>query len=67
MRRKFDEAIKAQGLLGPEKRKASLAGVAMAKIQQVYRIEQETKDLSAEERQRVRNETALPLLEDLRR
>ena len=37
VRRKFDEAIKAQGLLGPEKRKASLAGVAMAKIQQLYR------------------------------
>jgi hypothetical protein len=50
VRRKFDEAIKAQGLLGPEKRKASLAGAAMAKIQQLYRIERETKSLSPEER-----------------
>jgi transposase len=65
-RRKFDEAIKAQGLLGPEKRKASLAGTAMAMIQQLYRIERETKALSAEERQRVRQERALPLLADIR-
>lgn len=66
VRRKFDEAIKAQGLLGPEKRKASLAGTAMAMIQELYRIERETKALSAEERQRVRQERALPLLEDIR-
>jgi len=48
VRRKFDEAIKAQGLLGPEKRKVSLAGVAMAKIQHLYRIERETKALAPE-------------------
>ena len=34
VRRKFYEAIKAQSLLGPETRKASLAGTAMAIIQQ---------------------------------
>jgi hypothetical protein len=67
VRRKFDEAIKAQGPARPEKRKASLAGVAMAKIQQLYRIERETKALSAEERQRIRQERALPLLDDIRR
>jgi len=66
VRRKFDEAIKAQGLLRSQKRKASLAGVAMAKIQQLYRIERETKVLSAEERQRVRQERAIPLLADIR-
>jgi transposase len=66
VRRKFDEAIKAQHLLGPEKRKASLAGTAMAMIQQLYRIERETKALSAVERQRIRQERALPLLEDIR-
>ncbi len=38
----------------------------MALIQQLYRIERETKDLSAEERQRIRQERALPLLEDIR-
>lgn len=66
VRRTFDEAIKAQGLLGPKKREASLAGVALAKIQQLYRIERETKTLYAEERQRIRQERALPLLEDIR-
>ena len=65
VQRKFDEAIKAQGLLGPEKREASLAGVAMAKIQQLYRIERETKALSAKERQRVRRERAVPMLADI--
>ena len=66
VRRKFDEAIKAQGLLGPAKRKASLAGAAMLMIQQLYRIERETRVLSAEERQRVRQERAKLLLEDIR-
>jgi transposase len=66
VRRKFDEAIKAQGLLSPEKRKASLAGAAMPKIQQRYRIERETTTLSAEERQRVCRERASPLFEDIR-
>lgn len=66
VRRNFDEAIKAQGLLGPEKRKASLAGVAMTKIRELYRIERETKALSSEERQRVRQERAIPLLADIR-
>jgi transposase len=67
VRRKFDEAIKAQGLLGPEKRKASLAGIAMAKIQRLYRIERATRALSVNERQRVRQQRALPLLDELRR
>ena len=66
VRRKFDEAIKAQGLLGPGKRKASLAGTAMAMIQQLYRIERETKSLSPDERQRIRQERAIPLLRDIR-
>ena len=66
VRRKFDEAIKAQGLLGPAKRKASLAGAAMLMIQQLYRIEREAKVLSAEERHRVRQERAMPLLADIR-
>ena len=60
VRRKFDEAIKALGILGFEKRKASLAGVTMARIRSLYRIERETKALSAEEWQRVRQERASP-------
>lgn len=35
-------------------------------IQKLYRIERETKALSAEERQRVRQERALRLLADIR-
>lgn len=66
VRRKFDEALKAQGLLGPAKRKGSLAGVAMARIQQLYRIERETKSLPADERQRVRQARAAPLLDEIR-
>ena len=38
----------------------------MAKIRELYRIERETKALSADERQRVRQERAIPLLEDIR-
>ncbi len=38
----------------------------MAKIRELYRIERETKALSAEERQRIRQERALPLLADIR-
>jgi transposase len=66
VRRKFDEAIKVQGLLGPAKRKGSLAGVAMARIQQLYRIERETKSLPADERQRIRQARAAPLLDEIR-
>lgn len=66
VRRKFDEAIKVQGLLGPEKRKASLASAAMLKIQQLYRIERETRSLSIEERQRIRLRRAKPLLSEIR-
>ncbi|TVQ50569.1 MAG: IS66 family transposase, partial [Gammaproteobacteria bacterium] len=66
VRRKFDEAIKVQGVLAPEKRKGSLAAAAMLKIQQLYRIERETKLLCPEERQRVRQARAAPLLVELR-
>jgi hypothetical protein len=63
VRHRFDEAIKAQGLLGPDKCKAALAGVSMAKIQQLYRIELETKDMLAEKRQRIHQNRTLQLLE----
>ena len=66
VRRKFDEAIKVQGRLTPEKRKGSLAAVAMLKIQQLYRIERETRLLCPKERQRIREARAAPLLDELR-
>jgi transposase len=65
-RRKFDEALKAQQLLSPEKQKNSLAAVALAKIQALYRIEREIKSLLPDERQRIRHLRSKPLLRELR-
>ena len=65
-RRKFDEALKAQQLLSPEKQKKSLAAVALAKIQALYRIERDIKTLPAGERQRIRMLRSKPLLDELR-
>ena len=66
VRRKFDEALKAQAGVTPEKRKASLAAEALWKIQALYRIERETKRLADNERQIVRVNRSLPLLGDFR-
>ncbi|MEM6483477.1 MAG: IS66 family transposase [Pseudomonadota bacterium] len=65
-RRKFDEAIKAQGLLSAEKQKDALGTIAMAKIQQLYRIEREIKSLSHEERHEIRQRRSVPLLNEFR-
>ncbi len=65
-RRKFDEALKAQQLLSPEKQKKSLAAVALAKIQALYRIERDIKTLPPEERRRIRTLRSKPLLDELR-
>lgn len=65
-RRKFDEAIKAQQLLSSEKRKKSLAGIALKKIQALYRIERDIKAMAPEERHRIRDLRSKPLLEELR-
>ena len=37
--RKFDEALKTQSAINPEKRKARVSAIALAKIQARYRIE----------------------------
>ncbi len=65
-RRKFDEAIKAQQLLGPEKRKKSMAAIALKKIQALYRIERDIKAMTPEERHRIRDLRSKPLIEELR-
>ncbi len=65
-RRKFDEALKAQQLLSPEKQKKSLAAVALAKIQVLYRIERDIRSLPREERRRIRTLRSKPLLKELR-
>jgi transposase len=63
-RRKFDEAIKAQGKKG--KAKAGRATKGLAFIQKLYRIEKLTAEGSVEERYRLRQEQAVPLLDEIR-
>lgn len=65
-RRKFDEAIKARG-----KKKAKKAGRAqegLAFIQQLYAIERQARDqdLKAEDRHRLRQEQARPVIDRMR-
>jgi transposase len=64
VRRKFDEAIKAQGKqpLNPN----SLAHQALQMIQQLYRIEAESKHLPPEDKQRLRQAQAVPVLNELK-
>lgn len=66
-RRKFDEALKAQGK--PHARdptKVSHAHQGMQYIQTLYRIERELKTATPEERYRTREKKARPLLETMR-
>jgi transposase len=65
VRRKFDEARKAQPATNSTKKK-SLAAVALAKIQALYRIERDIKTLPPAERLRIRALRSNPLLDDLR-
>ncbi|WP_419902249.1 IS66 family transposase [Kiloniella sp.] len=64
VRRKFNDVIKA--LEKSKKRKPGLADHAMKAIRSLYRIEKLAKDMSNHERQRLREEKAKPILEDLR-
>lgn len=63
-RRKFSDAIKAQ----PKKKKsgASVADVAISKINKLYRLEKKIKTLTPFERYTQRQTIALPLLDDLK-
>lgn len=63
-RRKFDEAIKAQGKKG--KAKSGRATKGLAYIQKLYRIEKLAEECTAEERHRLRQAQAVPLLDELR-
>lgn len=63
-RRKFDEAVKAQGKKG--KAKGGRATKGLGFIQKLYRVETLAKDASPEECYRLRQEQAVPLLNDLR-
>ncbi len=66
VRRKFDEALKTQAGMTPEKREASLAAQALRNIQALYSIERETRQLTNNERQIVRVNRSLPLLDEFR-
>ena len=65
-RRKFDEAVKAQGVDrdNPEKIRKAMEGLRY--LQALYRIERECKGSSSEERYSVRQQKAKPLFETLR-
>ncbi|MBU0499900.1 MAG: IS66 family transposase [Gammaproteobacteria bacterium] len=67
-RRKFDEAIKAQGKKDKAKPKTGRAHQGLAYIQALYRIEREAKDreLSPEDRGLLRQQKARPILDDLK-
>jgi transposase len=68
-RRKFDEALK--GMRGQERkaksRKESVALQGLAWIQKLYAVEKSAKDATPDERQRLRDERARPILASLRR
>jgi len=65
-RRKFDEAIKAQGKLKKgQAAKAGKAQMGLSYIQKLYRIEKEIKELSPDKRYKVRQERSLKVLNEL--
>ena len=59
-RRRFDEAVKA---LPKDKKKSSLAYLALKQIQAIYREDNKLADKSAEERLRHRQLTVKPLVD----
>jgi transposase len=67
-RRKFDEALRGQRSRKSAKKtpKQSKARQALARIQELYRIERSLKDASPEVRQRERQKRSGPVMEKLR-
>jgi len=64
VRRKFDEALKAQDPKAASK--AGKAGEALATITELYRIEKHIKDKSPTEKAKVRQQQAIPILDNLK-
>lgn len=62
-RRYFDEALKATGKGQP---KAGKASKALGFIQKLYRIETQIKHLPAADKYRIRQEQAVPLLNEIK-
>ncbi|MCP4040388.1 MAG: IS66 family transposase [Gammaproteobacteria bacterium] len=66
-RRKFDEAVKAQGKKGKDQpAKAGKAWQGLAYFRKLYRIERQIKGQSPEERYQVRQDKAKPILDEMR-
>ena len=63
-RRKFDEALKAQDAKGQAK--AGKASKALIIIQKLYRVETQIKGLPPDEKYRIRQEQAAPILNDMK-
>ena len=64
VRRKFDQALKAQGQ--HKHKKESLAQQALQRIQLLYNIEKQAKGLSDEQRAELRRSQSVPVLDGLR-
>lgn len=64
-RRKFDEAIKAQGKCKTSKGKTPLAMQALQRIQLLYRIERKAKRMTDKQRHALRQTHAVPVLDGL--
>jgi transposase len=64
-RRKFDEALKAQGKSKKHKSKTPLAAQALQRIQLLYRIERKAKRMTDEARHALRQQHAVPVLDGL--
>ena len=61
-RRKFSEAVKAQG----KNKKRGKAHRGLALIQKLYQVEKQTRKLAAEERHALRQQHARPILDEIR-
>jgi transposase len=66
-RRKFVEALEAQGGKKQRASKDSIAGQGLGFVQQLYAIEREAKQRSPAERTQIRQERSQPVLTELRR
>lgn len=70
VRRKFDEALKAQdkktARVNPKLKPESIAAQALTIIQQLYRIEADINALPPEQKRMIRQEQAVPILNQLR-
>lgn len=65
-RRKFSEAVKAQGKSKNKSRKGGHAHRGLALIQKLYRVEKQSRKLTPEERYGRRQRHARPILDELR-